>query len=104
MLLVLRLIEPIAAGLSASPGFPDRDHDKTYIIANEERAMSVAKVIEISAESSESFEQAIRSGLEEANNRVRNVEGAWVKEHKVVVKDGKISAFRVDLKVTFVLD
>lgn len=66
--------------------------------------MSIAKVIEISAESVNSFEEAIRSGIEEANNRVRNVEGAWVKEHKVVVKDGKIIAFRVDMKVTFVLD
>ncbi|WP_295888121.1 dodecin family protein [uncultured Thiohalocapsa sp.] len=66
--------------------------------------MSIAKVIEISAESVDSFEDAIRSGIEEANNRVRNVEGAWVKEHKVVVKDGRISAFRVDMKVTFVLE
>jgi hypothetical protein len=66
--------------------------------------MSVAKVIEISAESAESFEDAIRSGIEQANKRVRNVEGAWIKEHKVVVKDGGISVFRVDMKVTFVLD
>lgn len=66
--------------------------------------MSIAKIIEISAESADSFEAAIRSGIEEANNRVRNVEGAWIKEHKVVVKEGKVSAFRVDMKVTFVLD
>jgi hypothetical protein len=74
------------------------------ITNNEERVMSIAKVIEISAESVDSFEDAIRSGIEEANNRVRNVEGAWIKEHKVVVRDGKVSAFRVDMKVTFVLD
>jgi hypothetical protein len=66
--------------------------------------MSVAKVIEISAESTESFEHAIRTGIDKANKTVHNVEGAWVKEHKVVVKDGRISAFRVDMKVTFVLD
>lgn len=66
--------------------------------------MSIAKVIEITAESVESFEDAIRSGIEEANKSVRNVQGAWVKEHKVVVHDGRISAFRVDMKVTFVVD
>ncbi|NBC12344.1 MAG: dodecin domain-containing protein [Gammaproteobacteria bacterium] len=66
--------------------------------------MSIAKVIEITAESVESFEDAIRSGIEEANKSVRNVQGAWVKEHKVVVNDGRISAFRVDMKVTFVVD
>lgn len=66
--------------------------------------MSIAKVIEITAESVESFEDAIRSGIEEANKSVRNVQGAWVKEHKVVVNDGRISAFRVDMKVTFVVE
>jgi hypothetical protein len=66
--------------------------------------MSVAKVIEISAESKDSFEDAIRRGIDEAGKSVRNVEGAWIKEHKVVIEDGRISAFRVDMKVTFVLD
>ena len=66
--------------------------------------MSVAKVIEIRAESGESFEDAIRSGIEQVGKSVRKVEGAWIKEHKVVIHDGKISAFRVDMKVTFVLD
>jgi flavin-binding protein dodecin len=66
--------------------------------------MSVAKIIEISAESSDSFEHAIRQGIEHASKSLRNVEGAWVKEQKVVIQDGKITAFRVDLKVTFLLD
>ncbi|TVQ85019.1 MAG: dodecin domain-containing protein [Chromatiaceae bacterium] len=66
--------------------------------------MSVAKVIEITAESAESFEDAIRKGVAQAEKSVRNVQGAWVKEHKVVVDGGKVSAFRVDMKVTFVLD
>jgi flavin-binding protein dodecin len=66
--------------------------------------MSVAKVIEISAESPDSFEAAVRSGIETASKSVHNIEGAWVKEHKVVIHDGKITAFRVDMKVTFVLD
>jgi dodecin len=71
---------------------------------NSERAMTVAKVIEISAESGESFEDAIRNGIEHAGDSIRNVEGAWIKEHKVVVKDGRISAFRVGMKVTSVRD
>ncbi len=66
--------------------------------------MSVAKIIEITAESTESFEKAIRTGIEEASKRLKNIEGAWVKEQKVVVNDGKITGFRVDMKVTFVME
>lgn len=66
--------------------------------------MSVAKVVELTAESSSSFEEAIEKGIAKACDTLRNVQGAWVKEQKVVVKDGKISAYRVDLKITFVLD
>ena len=66
--------------------------------------MSVAKIIEISAESTQSFEDAVRHGIETAQSSVRGIQGAWVKEHKVVVEDGQITAFRVDLKVTFLLD
>jgi flavin-binding protein dodecin len=66
--------------------------------------MAVAKIIEITAQSSESFEDAIRQGVAKASETVRNIEGAWVKEQKVVVEDGNITGFRVDLKITFVLD
>ncbi|MCF7979511.1 MAG: dodecin family protein [Chromatiaceae bacterium] len=66
--------------------------------------MSVAKIIEITAESTESFERAIRTGIEEASKSLKNIEGAWVKEQKVVVNDGKITGFRVDMKVTFVME
>lgn len=66
--------------------------------------MSVAKVIEISAESPDSFEAAIQAGVIAAGKSVRHIEGAWVKEQKVVVHEGRISAYRVDLKVTFLLD
>ncbi|HEY9514499.1 MAG TPA: dodecin family protein [Gemmatimonadaceae bacterium] len=65
--------------------------------------MSVAKVTEITATSTTSFEDAIQSGLARADKTLRNVEGAWVKSMKVDVNDGKISAYRVNLKVTFVL-
>jgi flavin-binding protein dodecin len=65
--------------------------------------MTIAKVIEISAESKESFEDAIRQGIARASETVENVKGAWVKEQQIVVDNGKINAFRVDLKVTFVM-
>ncbi|HEU5062046.1 MAG TPA: dodecin family protein [Solirubrobacterales bacterium] len=66
--------------------------------------MAVAKIIEITAQSSASFEDAIQQGIEKAAETVHNIEGAWVKEQKVVVTDGNITGYRVDLKVTFVLD
>lgn len=66
--------------------------------------MSVAKVVELTSESSSSFEDAIEKGIAKATDTLRNVKGAWVKEQKVVVEGGKITAYRVDLKVTFVLD
>lgn len=66
--------------------------------------MSVAKIIEISAESTVSFEDAIKQGVEAAAKTVRNIHAAWVKEQSVVVEAGKIAKYRVDLKLTFVLD
>jgi flavin-binding protein dodecin len=66
--------------------------------------MSVAKIIEISAESTVSFEDAIKQGVEAAARTVRNIHAAWVKEQSVVVEAGKIAKYRVDLKLTFVLD
>jgi flavin-binding protein dodecin len=66
--------------------------------------MTVAKVIEISAESGVSFEDAIRKGIAKASDSVHNIKGAWVKEQKVSVADGQIVSYRVDLKLTFVMD
>ncbi len=66
--------------------------------------MTVARVIEVSAESNKSFEDAIQQGIQRASKTLENVKGAWVKEQQVVVDNGKISAYRVDLKVTFVLN
>lgn len=66
--------------------------------------MSVAKVAEISASSKKSFEHAISEGLARANDTIENIEGAWVKEMKVSVKNGKVDSFRVNLKLTFVLN
>jgi dodecin len=66
--------------------------------------MSVAKTIILSAQSDQGFEAAIAEAIEKANQTLRNIEGAWVKDQNVVVKDGKIVAYRVHLEVTFVLD
>ena len=66
--------------------------------------MSVAKVIEINSESTVSFEDAIRLGIAKASDSVHNIRGAWIKEQKVTIESGEIAKYRVDLKVTFVLD
>ncbi len=65
--------------------------------------MSVAKVMEITSESPESFEHAIRVGIKRATNTVENIRSAWVKEQQVSVEDGRITTYRVNLKVTFIL-
>ena len=65
---------------------------------------SVAKVIELTAESPESFEDAIRRGIAKAGESVHGIKAAWVKEQQVRIEDGEILGFRVDLKITFVVD
>ncbi len=66
--------------------------------------MSVAKVTELIAESTTSFTHAIEEGVARASATLRNVTGAWVEGQKVIIEDGEIVAYRVILKVTFVLD
>ena len=66
--------------------------------------MSIAKITEISSSSSVSFDDAIAKGIERANKTLKNIQGAWISEQKVDVKDGSITAYRVMMKVTFVLE
>jgi flavin-binding protein dodecin len=66
--------------------------------------MSVARVTEITSSSEKSFEDALQQGIARSVKTLKNVEGAWVQEQKVVVKDGRISEYRVNLKVTFILN
>ncbi len=66
--------------------------------------MSVASVIEISATSEKSFEDAIQQGIDRANKTLRNVQGAWIKEQGVRINDGRIIGDKVNMQVTFVLD
>jgi flavin-binding protein dodecin len=66
--------------------------------------MPVAKVTEISSSSKKGFEDAIQNGMQRANKTLRNVKGAWVAGMKVECDKGKITEYRVNLKVTFVLN
>jgi len=66
--------------------------------------MSVAKVSEISATSSKSFEDAIQTGLQRASKTLRNIRSAWIKEQQVRVENGRITEYQVNMKITFVLD
>jgi flavin-binding protein dodecin len=66
--------------------------------------MAVARVTEISATSTQSFEEAIRDGLNRANETLRNVKSAWIKEQQVRIETGSISEYQVNMLVTFVLD
>ena len=67
--------------------------------------MPVAKVSEIKASSSESFDDAIQQGLSRANKTLRNIKSAWVKDFEVFTNnEGKITEYRVLMKVTFVLE
>lgn len=66
--------------------------------------MSVARVTEITASSTKSFDDAVEEGISRANKTLKNVRGAWVENMKVDVENGRISSWRVGLKVTFILD
>lgn len=65
--------------------------------------MSVARVTEITSSLNKSFQDAIEVGIARAAKTLKNVEGAWIQDQKVVVEDGKISAYLVNMKVTFIL-
>jgi hypothetical protein len=71
--------------------------------SKQENNMAVAKVVEISSASKKSFEDAIEQGVKRADDTIKNIEGAWIQEQKVTIKNGKIDEFRVNMRVTFVL-
>jgi len=66
--------------------------------------MTIARVTEISATSPESFEAAIRDSVKRANKTLRNVKGAWVKDQNVMIENGDVKEFKVNLLITFELD
>ena len=66
--------------------------------------MSVAKVTEIIASSPKSFDDAVSNGIRRASKTIKNIRGAWISQQKVTVEKGKITEFRVIMRVTFVLN
>lgn len=65
--------------------------------------MSVAKITEIQSSSTKSFDDAIKVGIARADKTLRNLTGAWIKSQKVIIEKGKITEYRVLMKVSFVL-
>jgi flavin-binding protein dodecin len=66
--------------------------------------MTVARVTEITASSNKSFDDAIAVGVARANKTLKNVKGAWIQDQKITIDGGKISEYRVTMKITFVLE
>ena len=66
--------------------------------------MSIARVVEITATSDQSFEDALEQGVARATQTLRNVRSAWVKEQEVQIENGRIAGYKVNMLVTFVLD
>lgn len=66
--------------------------------------MSVARVTELSATSPNSFEDAVEEAVKRATQTLRGVESAWVKDMNVMVQDGNITEYKVNVAVTFVLE
>ena len=66
--------------------------------------MSVATATQISASSEKGFEDAVQQAIARSNKTLRNIEGAWVKDQNVMIENGNITGYKVNLEVTFVLD
>ena len=66
--------------------------------------MSVARITEISATSEKSFEDAVQQGIQRATATLRNVKGAWIKEQEIQIEGNRITAYKVIMKVTFILE
>jgi dodecin len=66
--------------------------------------MSIAKVTEITASSPTSFEDALQQGISRASKTLENVQSAWIQDHEVDIQDGKITKYKVRMKITFILN
>ena len=66
--------------------------------------MSVARVTELSATSTTSFDDAVKEAIDRANKTLRGVESAWVKDQNVLIEDGQITGYKVNVAITFVLE
>jgi flavin-binding protein dodecin len=74
------------------------------ILLLQEFIMSIAKVSEITSSSTKSFDDAIEKGIKRASKTIRGIQGAWIQDQKLVINDGKIIEYRVNMKISFVLD
>jgi dodecin len=83
-----------------------RRHTKSYSNLADEpvRAVSVARVTEISSTSPQSFEDAVKQGIDRATKTLRGVTAAWIQDQRVMIRDGKAVEYQVNLKITFVLE
>ena len=66
--------------------------------------MAIAKVVEVTSSSQKSFEDAIQTGISKVPETLKNVQGAWINEQKVIIQDNKITEYRVNLKISFLVD
>ena len=66
--------------------------------------MAIASVTEVTSSSKKSFEDALKEGIKRANKTLKNVKGAWVQEQKVIIDDGEIVEYRVNMKISFILE
>ena len=73
-------------------------------IKNRVRHMAIAKVVEVNSSSAKSFEDAIQTGIAKVTETIKNVQGAWINEQKVIIKDNKITEYRVNLKISFLVE
>lgn len=76
----------------------------SYAHEHKEIVMAIARITEISATSTQGFDDAIEQGIARATRTLRNVRSAWVKEQRVEIEGDRISEYQVNLLITFVLD
>jgi flavin-binding protein dodecin len=93
----------MTARAAARPDSRDRPF-RTLAVTLETNAMAVARVTEIIAGSKKSFQDAVEQGIARASKTLKNIEGAWVQDQKLVIEKGKIVEYRVAMKVTFILE
>ena len=93
----LPAVRPDLTSPDARPAGPNEDE-------NPGEAVSVANIVEISATSTQSFEDAVQQGVARATKTLRQVTSAWIKEQRVELNNGRIASYQVNMLVTFVLE
>jgi flavin-binding protein dodecin len=95
---------PWLGGVSPARSLGYSPVPQAVFIGTRKYVLCVATVTKISATSPEGFEAAIKEGIERANKTLRDVQGTWVKDMSVLIEDGSVKGYSVNLEVTFVLD